>query len=102
MRLSARLLMKFKNPGQGPPMIVPLTQLAAVSQMPFRYEMKQSWFWRYWVYSWILTMPLWIWIDRKVNSPAAKKAWADKQASDHHKEHLAHMWKDIEGPNANK
>jgi hypothetical protein len=102
MRLSPRLAIRFFNPGQGPPMVYPVTHMAKLSQMPFKYEFRMSWMLRYYCYSTILLLPLWFWIQSKVRSPQAKAAWEAKKRSDKHKEHVAHMWKDIEGINANK
>ena len=83
-------------------MVVPMTYTGKLSQMPFRWMFKTGWMFRYWIYANIVCMPLWFLIQSKVNSPEAVKAWNDKQKADHHKEHIEHMWADIQGPNANK
>ncbi|CAG2163639.1 unnamed protein product [Oppiella nova] len=102
MRVSALRMLVFRNPGQGKPQVVPLTPMAGLSQMPFRWMFKTGWFFRYFVYANVICFPLWIYIQRKVNSPAAVAAWEAKKKADHHKEHEDHMWKDITGANANK
>ncbi|XP_054165918.1 uncharacterized protein LOC128963435 [Oppia nitens] len=97
MKTTIARLIQFKNPGQGPPQVVPVTYLAQISQQPYRWMFKTGWFFRYFIYANIVCLPLWVWIDRQVNSPAAVAAWAAKKQQDKHNEHLQHMWADITG-----
>ena len=59
---------KKVDPKSLTPMIYPYTLTAKAIQFPWVYFYKNAWWWRYYLYAWIVTSPLWFYITTKGES----------------------------------
>ncbi|GAB6026075.1 hypothetical protein CHUAL_012278 [Chamberlinius hualienensis] len=64
--------------GASRPMKYPYTFTSKIVQFPWKYYFTNNWPFRYFIYGSIITFPLILWIDRKVNSPAAIAAHRER------------------------
>ena len=80
---------------QGEPMVYPYTMAARISQFPWRHFWNESWFVRYGAgVSVFILLPIYLKINKFVNSPENEAMWREKkkqEAHDHHK-HMEKLW----------
>ena len=74
-------------------MIYPYTVSARISQFPWRYAWHEAWHIRYMTASiFLVVLPLYWQIDKKLTSPENKAYWREKRRKDV-EEHWHHMEK---------
>ncbi|XP_013787121.1 uncharacterized protein LOC106471080 isoform X2 [Limulus polyphemus] len=70
------------------PMKYPYTFSAKIAQFPYKFHFTKNWFLKYYIFGFALSYPIFLYIHKKVNSPAAVAAWEERQrkiaAEEHH------------------
>lgn len=71
----------------GRPMKFPYTFSAKVAHFPWKFYVKNNWIWRYYVYAFVVCIPMFSYFTGMANTPGNVKKWKELQKAEHAEHH---------------